>query len=447
MKHLSTLFASLTLIGLLLCGCGEPPPPAKGKLEIRTEPAGAQIFSGGKELGVTPKEFRIAPGKYRFRVEKPGFHPVWTEVAVTAEKVQTAELKLEAQGSPVLICSDPTGAAVIFNGKKAGVTPLLIPAMLPGDYTAQLTAPHCAESTIRWSVKDTRPMEVSAKLISNIGTLILETDPAGCRLSVNGKEVGNAPYRAEVPVGSYRIRAEKDGFHPLELDLAVRSGAKTQQTLQLSAEPGILNIQSDPAGAQVRIDGKAMGATPLVLKDLAPGQHQLELLLPGYDPHVRELEIAPAASLEHRARLQRSTGGMILQVRPAGTKVLLNNREVAVTRARSDGNTQPIELQDLAPGVYKISAIHPDGEEESMSVRVEKGKITRPKALDVWVPNVRVKFKKNGMEETGMLYAETETTILYGPERGIRVEFPKTDFEYIKPLTDKATQTKGEKNE
>ena len=201
MNWFSRLFTTAILGCALLAGCGDPPPPAKGKLEIRTEPAGAIVFSGGKKLGETPKQFQTAPGKYRFHVEKPGYHPVWVDTTVTADKTQTVELKLEVQGSPVLITSDPAGAAVIFNGKKAGVTPLLIPAMLPGDSTAQLTAPHCDESTVRWSVQDARPLEVSAKLISNIGTLQLESEPAGCRLTVNGKEVGNAPYRADLPVG------------------------------------------------------------------------------------------------------------------------------------------------------------------------------------------------------------------------------------------------------
>jgi hypothetical protein len=38
---------------------------------------------------------------------------------------------------------------------------------------------------------------------------------------------------------------------------------------------GGLDIRSEPAGARVTIDGQARGSTPLTIRDLAPGDHQV----------------------------------------------------------------------------------------------------------------------------------------------------------------------------
>ena len=45
---------------------------------------------------------------------------------------------------------------------------------------------------------------------------------------------------------------------------------------------GVVTLRSDPSGAEVWLNGKAMGHTPLVLENVTPGPLKIEVRLPGY---------------------------------------------------------------------------------------------------------------------------------------------------------------------
>jgi hypothetical protein len=50
------------------------------------------------------------------------------------------------------------------------------------------------------------------------------------------------------------------------------------RTLEAAADnPGVLNVYSEPRGLELRLDGKAIGKTPLVSYELSPGTHVLRV--------------------------------------------------------------------------------------------------------------------------------------------------------------------------
>ncbi|HEX8029472.1 MAG TPA: PEGA domain-containing protein, partial [Vicinamibacterales bacterium] len=61
--------------------------------------------------------------------------------------------------------------------------------------------------------------------------------------------------------------------------LTIRAGTQTAQYIELQnvALTGGLDIRSDPAGARVVIDGQVRGTTPVTVRDLPPGDHQIVL--------------------------------------------------------------------------------------------------------------------------------------------------------------------------
>lgn len=63
---------------------------------------------------------------------------------------------------------------------------------------------------------------------------------------------------------------------------------------------GRLEVSSTPPGAQVVVDGRLVGVTPIPRVDLDPGRHAVVLNLAGYDPYTGAIaiEAGKAASLE-----------------------------------------------------------------------------------------------------------------------------------------------------
>jgi PEGA domain len=56
---------------------------------------------------------------------------------------------------------------------------------------------------------------------------------------------------------------------------------------------GTLRIDSDVSGAQVFIDRRFIGVTPLTEADVAPGPHRINAVAPGYESLAESVDVAP----------------------------------------------------------------------------------------------------------------------------------------------------------
>src|SRR4051812_43183936 len=75
------------------------------------------------------------------------------------------------------------------------------------------------------------------------------------------------------------------------------------QLLEVEAKP-TLTVTSDPAGANVSVDGNSYGRTPLTLRDLAPGTHQVTVSMSGRQTYTKNVELRPGGSHDVVATLE-----------------------------------------------------------------------------------------------------------------------------------------------
>jgi hypothetical protein len=66
-----------------------------------------------------------------------------------------------------------------------------------------------------------------------------------------------------------------------------------------------VQLSSDPAGAEITIDGSYAGNTPSLIK-LKPGMHSIRMTMPGYAPWVRSIETAAGESRNFAATLDKT---------------------------------------------------------------------------------------------------------------------------------------------
>jgi hypothetical protein len=67
-----------------------------------------------------------------------------------------------------------------------------------------------------------------------------------------------------------------------------------------------VQLSSDPAGAEITIDGSYVGNTPSLIK-LLPGTHSIKMTMPGYAPWVRSIETAAGESRNFAATLEKTS--------------------------------------------------------------------------------------------------------------------------------------------
>ena len=111
------------------------------------------------------------------------------------------------------------------------------------------------------------------------GELVVQSRPVAARVSIDGEDRGVTPLTIALPSGAHVLEVQSGKSEPRVIPLTIQAGVQTAQYIELQnvALTGGLEIRSDPAGAKVTIDGQVRGSTPLTIRDLAPGDHQIVL--------------------------------------------------------------------------------------------------------------------------------------------------------------------------
>ena len=111
------------------------------------------------------------------------------------------------------------------------------------------------------------------------GTLVVNTNPAGVPVVIDGQPRGVTPLTLELAPGAHELRLATDG-EPRIIPLTITAGDTVSQSIELpKAGPytGQLTVRSEPSGARVTVDGTPRGQTPLTLDGLMPGDHSVVL--------------------------------------------------------------------------------------------------------------------------------------------------------------------------
>ncbi|MCK4982357.1 MAG: PEGA domain-containing protein, partial [Victivallaceae bacterium] len=195
MKTYLAMIISLSILLMTACAPEKVKKP-KGELELNSLPRGADVILNSTIplKNQTPVKVRPAPGVYLVKMSKENHLPVWRYVKIRDGKKTSLTLKLPPVRGSVLITSKPSGGKVIMSGKNQGLTPLVLTDLKPGEYSAQVEHINRAPRVIKWAITDIRPKKVSASLDSDIGKLLLKTEPSRARVYIDDKARGISPF-------------------------------------------------------------------------------------------------------------------------------------------------------------------------------------------------------------------------------------------------------------
>jgi len=120
------------------------------------------------------------------------------------------------------------------------------------------------------------------------GALVVSTTPPGAQVTVDGKAVPGATplvverIRLSEP---HEIQAVAPGHRAASIAVGPEPGRLTRSVhLALPSALGSLTVESEPPGAEVKVDGQPAGRTPLTLTDIRVDErHRVDLSLPGHD--------------------------------------------------------------------------------------------------------------------------------------------------------------------
>jgi PEGA domain-containing protein len=111
------------------------------------------------------------------------------------------------------------------------------------------------------------------------GELVVNTNPDGVQVFIDGKKRGMTPITLELPTGDHKLELTL-GDQTRAIPVKITTGGHVAQFVELpkaASVVGQLSIRTEPAGATVTVDGQRRGVSPLVVEGLTPGEHTVGL--------------------------------------------------------------------------------------------------------------------------------------------------------------------------
>jgi hypothetical protein len=130
--------------------------------------------------------------------------------------------------------------------------------------------------------------EAIASLRARVAKLSVVCNVAGARVLVRDRAVGETAGKGEAFVvnltsGPAVVEVDADGYNSFQRSVVLPGGNALSLSVELipKASAGILAVDSHPAGAQVLVDGRALGNAP-VETPVPAGPHEVVLRDPGF---------------------------------------------------------------------------------------------------------------------------------------------------------------------
>src|SRR5262245_24954266 len=146
-----------------------------------------------------------------------------------------------------------------------------------------------------------RKLLSSGSAASANGTLSINSNPPGAQVVVDGQVSGVTPLSLALKAGPHNVELRGSG-DPRQIPVTITAGKELSQYIELPKVTafGQLQVRTEPAGANVTVDGIPRGKSPVLVESLAAGEHSVVLENEGAAAPVKQtvaVEAGMTASL------------------------------------------------------------------------------------------------------------------------------------------------------
>lgn len=239
------------------------------------------------------------------------------------------------------IRTEPPGALVVL-GDHAQKSPATFTDLEARKYNLRIMSPgyEPVESAVDLGGK--RSFDPPAfRLVRSKGALEIQSDPPGAQFSIRSADgqisrEGTTPQSiVGLPTGKYSLIAHR-GDWEMRDEVEVQRGDRTSKSFAFVS--ATTNITSEPSGAEIFVDGKSRGRTPLRL-ELPARSHDLTAHLDGWPNEQQKVEIDPKQ--ENAAQFVFANGSVKITSAPGGATVTTSGKELGQT---------PLVIEEVKPG-------------------------------------------------------------------------------------------------
>ena len=228
-------------------------------------------------------QLRLRNGSYTYQVSAKDYHTEKGMFVVSGAKIDKRIELLPAFGW-LSVAANGTfqGANIFVDDNLIGKTPITRYQLSSGKHHIRVVRDMYLPGEEIITIEDNKLFEYGTTLVADFATVTLSAEE-DCDIYVNDVYKGKSPWSGTLATGAYLFEARKEGHRSTTLAQTI-AATPSKQSYTLNAPTpivGMLNITSTPARANVYIDDKLVGQTPMMC-DVLVGKHEITIKREGY---------------------------------------------------------------------------------------------------------------------------------------------------------------------
>ena len=268
-------------------------------------------------------------GDYTVTIEKDGYYDVNQNFDVGDETSKTIEIRMRRlPGRLSVVTHPPVEAVVAVDNSTVGKTPYGPVELQPGEHSVSVSADRYLPFGDVVNVAGLGQHEqLHVQLVRRWSNVEVRSEPAGASIFAGEQRIGETPVTVELLEGTHQISVVRDGFKAW--DGSVVAKANTDQALPLiRLEPANakLLVNSIPRAANVTVDGRYRGQSPITLALSPDVDYEIGLSKAGYGATSRRIRLQAAESDSITVDLSARTGSLKINVQPGDASVYVDGR-------------------------------------------------------------------------------------------------------------------------
>jgi len=213
------------------------------------------------------------------------------------------------------VVTDVLGATAMLHGPSGRVvsqcvTPCSFNDLTPERYSLEVRKDGYQPVQTALQVRQGGVSDQKISLESLAKGLYITSDPPGADVFINGaKQSGQTPVTLPLAAGQYNLVLRLRGYDPYVGSVQVKDNVQTQLNTKLNERShnhiAWAQVESNPAGAEIFIDGNSTGSVTPARVELPAGIHTVTLKLDGYRPAKRPVSATEGGTVSITETLKK----------------------------------------------------------------------------------------------------------------------------------------------
>lgn len=268
-------------------------------LDLIVSPTSANVSINGlhQQLDNEGKASILLPvGQHRLSVKAQDYHSVDRTITIndTNQKQSLSiQLKPEFGWLTVRKFEQAQDAELYIDEHRVGTLPIEAQQLHSGPHTISVRHPLYKEYNERISIQDSTTTTLSPRWEANYADVNISVgkDPE-VEIYSDGQKLGDGDWSGRLCAGTHQLEARKKSHTTTYQTLTVEVGVPRSVSMPIPTPIyGGLEVQTTPSDAIVSLDGKVLGKSSFVNRNILIGEHEVTIEHKGYKTETFNVDI------------------------------------------------------------------------------------------------------------------------------------------------------------